>query len=260
MKNVFKSIGLLAILLFSFYYTEKIAIIMQNQSPIMQSITDVENIYLEEPVNATIDNDYIVPGIMGRTINKTKSYINMKSFGIFNSYYLVFDYTKPDISLEDNLDKIINQGNPSKNSVAFLLENGNTKVENYLENNQIPASLLITESTYQKNSYFEQINADNSKYQTVESLLNKNNQNTNICYLKSINKEFCLKNKKYLVEETFSLTNSNIVDAKKNLNSGAIILIKNNTSLDNVLLLLKEIEFKGLTNVTLSTLITEKNN
>ncbi len=257
MKNFYKSLGLLGIMVFSFYYTEKIAILMQNKSPIMQSINQIENNYLESPVNATIEGESITPGIMGRMINKTKSYVNMKSFGIFNEYYLVFDDVKPDVSLEDNKDKIITKGNKKKNAVAFLIEK-NQPIADYFQNQKIKASIFINEQSFDKNSFFEQINNDKESYKNTESLLNKNNLNTNICYLHSMDKDFCIKNKKYLVNETFALNNSNFIEIKKNLESGSIILIKENTSLENVKLLLKEIQFKGLKIITLSDLINEK--
>lgn len=256
MNKIYKSIGLIAIMLFSFYYTEKIAILMQNKSPIMQSINEIADDYTVSATNATIDGDYITPGIMGRMINKTKSYVNMKSFGIFNEYYLVFDTIKPDISLQENKDKIIKKGNPNKKSVAFLLEN-NPNIITYLKENDIPASLLITEETYEKNNYFEQINNDKNKYNNIESLLNKNDLNKNICYIKTFDLTFCQKNKKYLVEETFSLNGKNIVDAKKNVQSGAIILITETANLEEFKLLVKEIHFKGLNILPLSELISE---
>ncbi len=258
MKKLYKPIGLFAIMLFSFYYTEKIAILMQNKSPIMQSINEVEESYLVSATNASVDSTYVVPGIMGRMVNKTKSYVNMKAFGIFNEYYLIFDDIKPDISLEDNKDKIIKEGNKSKKAVSFLMEDGNDAIKKYLQDNNIKADLLIKESTYKNGNFFEQINNDKEKYKNVESLLNKNNQNKNICYIKEIDQEFCKKEQKYLVEETFSLGSNNIVDAKSQLDSGAIILIKKNANLDHLKLLLKEINFKGLSIIPLSELISEK--
>lgn len=259
MKKIYKSLGLMAIMLFSFYYTDKIAILMQNKSPIMQSINEVADNYKVSAMNATINGNYITPGISGRMINKTKSYVNMKSFGIFNEYYLIFDEIKPDISLLDNKDKIIRQGNASKKAVAFLLEE-NANIKKYLKDNNIAASLLITEENYEKNNFFEQINNDIDKYNNIESLLNKNNLNKNICYIKNIDKAFCQKNQKYLIEETFSLNQSNIVEAKKNIRSGAIIKISKNTNLEEFKLLVKEIQFKGLEIIPISELIAEKSN
>ncbi len=258
LKKLYKPIGIFAIMLFSFYYTERIAILMQNKSPIMQNITEVEENYMVSAVNANVDQNYIIPGIMGRMVNKSKSYVNMKAFGIFNEYYLVFDDIKPEISLEDNKDKIIKEGNKNKKAIAFLLEDGNENIKKYLKENKISADLLIQEKTYENNNFFEQINNDKEKYKNVESLLNKNNQNQNLCYVKNIDKEYCTKEKKYLIEETFFLNGQNIVEVKNKINSGAIILIKKEAVLDHLKLLVKEINFKGLKIIPISELITEK--
>ena len=230
---------------------------MQNKSPIMQSINDIEASYLEPATNAFIEGDYITPGINGQAINKNKSYVNMKSFGVFNKYYLIFDEIKPEISLENNKDKIIKQGNKAKKSVAFILEN-NESIKKFFITNEIKASILIDENSYSSNSFLEQINNDKNKYNNIETLLNKNNINTNICYVKSLTKEFCLKQNKYLVEETNALNASNFIEVKKQIESGSIILIKENAKLEEVELLIKEIKFKGLNIVSLSDLITEK--
>lgn len=230
---------------------------MQNKSPIMQQINEVEESYVVKAVNAKVEDNYIVPGIMGRMVNKNKSYVNMKAFGIFNEYYLIFDDVKPDISLEENRDKIIKEGNKSKKSVAFILEDGNEAIKKYFKDNKIKADLLISESTYENNNYFEQINNDKNKYKNVESLLNKNNQNQNICYIKEMDKETCTKEHKYLVEETFSLKSDNIVEAKNKVDSGAIILIKKTATLEHLQVLLKEINFKGLSVIYVSELIKE---
>lgn len=232
---------------------------MQNKSPIMQTIKTIEDAYFVNASNASIKDNYIIPGIMGRMVNATKSFVNMKAFGIFNEYYLIFDDVKPEISLEDNKDKIIKEGNKEKKSVAIILEDGNNILKKYLKENKKTANILVTEQTYESNNYFEQINSDTNKYSNVESLLNKNNQNKNICYIKLVDKDFCIKEKKYLVEETFSLGANNIIEAKKKLDSGSIILIKKTATLDNLKLLIKEIEFKGLNIISLSELISEKN-
>lgn len=231
---------------------------MQNKSPLMQNIHEVEERYKEVATNATILGEYIVPGVMGRMVNKTKSFVNMKSFGVFNEYYLIFDDVKPEVSLEDHKDKIIRSGHPSKKAIAYLLEDGNPEIETYFERNQIAASLLVTEKSYKNNSYFEQINNDSSKFRNVESLLNKNNQNKNICYVKSFSKEFCQKEQKYLVLETFSLGSANFVEAKSQLVNGAIVFVKKTATVETIKLFQKEVQFKGLEVVSLSELIAEK--
>ena len=71
-------------------------------------------------VSAIIEDDYIIPGLNGYAVNVLKSYNNMRYLDTFNSYYLEYDKITPEISLENNKDKIIKFGNPSKNNIALV--------------------------------------------------------------------------------------------------------------------------------------------
>ena len=46
----------------------------------------------------------------------------MKDLNAFNSYYLIYDTSYPEVTLENNKDKIVERGNQNKNSVAIILE------------------------------------------------------------------------------------------------------------------------------------------
>ena len=121
-------------MVFSFYYTDKIALMVQENNPIMQQIKDTKPEKEEDYVNAIINDDKIIPGKNGLTINVEKSFSVMKSFNAFNSYYLIYDQKKPKISLEDNKDKIITSGNLSNNNMTIIVEYSEDLVK-YLESN-----------------------------------------------------------------------------------------------------------------------------
>ena len=107
MKRFFQILGICSILVFSFYYTDKIALIVQEKNPILQEIKSKENELLIDSKDATVVNNFIIPGIKGSKVNVEKSFNKMKSLNAFNEYYLVYDDVKPSISIEDNKDKII---------------------------------------------------------------------------------------------------------------------------------------------------------
>lgn len=245
-------------MLFSFYYTEKIAMLMRQKDPIYETIEDMVATSNTNFVNATITENTIVPGINGLAVNVDKSFQKMKSFGAFNKYYLVFDQVKPEISLEDNKDKIITKGNSKKRSISFILEEKN-EISEYLKNNQIAASLLITSNTFQRDTTLEQINADSKNFKATEGLLNSINQNKNICLLNNYNEELCRKEKKYLIKPSLELNSYNIASIKNKVESGAIILIKKGTKLEDVKILIQQAKYKGLTITYLSELIIENN-
>ena len=105
MKNLFKHIGISSILLFSFYYTEKMSNVVINNSGLVMEINENIDQYNITAVSAIIDGNYIIPGINGSNVNVLKSYNNMKSLEAFNETYLVYDKVIPDISLKNNIKK-----------------------------------------------------------------------------------------------------------------------------------------------------------
>lgn len=257
MKNLFKYVGIISILLFSFYYAEKMSnIVINNSGLVMQINKNVEE-YNTAPVNATINNSYIIPGINGNNVNVIKSYNNMKALNVFNEHYLVYDKVVPNISLENNKDKIIKNGNKIKNSISILVENNINIIEYSIDKN-INITRLINYDTYDKYAKYEQINNDFNNYKKVEKLLNNNNLNKNICIINSSNFDFCKENKKYLVDKTVELNNYNLSNIKNSIQSGYIIYVNDNVNITDYKILIKQIYYQDLDIINLSELITEE--
>ena len=258
MKKYGKYILFSLLVLLSFYTTNKTANLVRNQDPILKEIRNISLEKKEDFVNAVIEDDYIIPGMYGSIIDELKSLAKMKEQDIFNNLYLVSQPIKPDISLSDNLDKIIIKGNSKKQQVSFVIdENSSKKIKDYLVKNSIKASLLIAKDNFSKDSYFEQINNDFKNYKELDKTLKKNKINTNICVLDNNNSnlKFCKSKKKYLVKPGMFLDNANIIEIKTKLDSGSIIYIKDATYLD---CLVEYIKSKDLKIVPLSQLISEK--
>ena len=258
MKKYGKYIIFSLLVLLSFYTTNKTANLVRNQDPILKEIRNISLEKKEDFVNAVIEDDYIIPGMYGSVVDELKSLSKMKEQDVFNNLYLVSQQIKPDISLSDNLDKIIIKGNSKKQQVSFVIdENSSKKIKDYLVKNSIKASLLITKDNFSKDSYFEQINNDFKNYKELDKTLKKNKINTNICVLDNNNSnlKFCKSKKKYLVKPGMFLDNANIIEIKTKLDSGSIIYIKDATYLD---CLVEYIKSKDLKIVPLSQLISEK--
>ncbi len=256
MGSFFKWFSLIAIMLFSFYYTEKIALLVQKENPLRIKIEEIKSSYEVESVNAIIEDKYIIPGLNGEQVNVDKSFINMKSFGDFNKYYLIYDKVKPSVSLTNNLDKIIKKGNSKKKEVSIIIENI-SEHKSYFINNNIKINLLVDNSNVINNSFFEQINVDNDNFTKVNDYLDRNNMNKKICILNNKNYEICKENKYYIVDVSLRLNNSNIIEIKNSLENGSIIYIDKDTNLDYIKLLLKYISNQGLSVALLSNLISE---
>lgn len=257
MKKYYQFLGLALIMAFSFYYTERIAGIVLNKNPLMVKINQEAENYNVKSVNASINGDFIVPGLNGLRVNARESFYKMQESDLFNKYFLVYEQIKPDISLEDNKDKIIKKGNGKLKSVSLVLESNNA-VSEYLKSNNIKASILTYIDTYEVKSFFENINNESTNFKSLENMLNLNKENKHICIVNSENKEVCLKNKNYLVNPELKLNSTNLSNIRKSIEAGSIILISEKANLEDVLLLLKEIKYKDLEVVYLSELIDEK--
>lgn len=257
LKKFLKAACFLILTGFSFYFTEKTAILVRNQDPIMQAIKEASVEMNHEAVNASITKDYIIPGINGSRINEIKSLMQMKENNVFNSLFLVTESVKPKVSLNDNKDKIIIKGNPKKGAVSFIIESKDTPSYTYLKSHNIQASLLTKSDTYAKDETLEQLNNDFENYKKLENKLNKAKTNTNICILNNYNKEICLKYNKYLVEPSITLNKSNLVDSKSKIESGSIILLSKSTTTKELEHIINYLTSKNLKIVTLSSLISE---
>ena len=258
MKKYYGYFGLALIMVFSFYYTEQISTLVLNKNPLMMTIKEQADNYNVKSVNAEIVGENIIPGINGLYVNSRESFYAMQSEDIFNEYYLVFEQKKPDVTLEDNKDKLIISGNPNIRQVTLILETEN-EVSEYLKLNEFKASLLVDMNTYKDKNYFESLNNETIGFKSLENNLTLNKENKHICVVNTDNKDICQKHKNYLVSPSLRLNNSNLLDVKKNLKNGSIIVIGDTAGLSDVKLLLKEIKYKDLELVYLSELISEVN-
>lgn len=220
MKSTMKMCGILFLVCFSFYYTEKIAYIMQDKDNLMIQINNLKDNYDVNYVNAIINENTIIPGINGIAVNSKKSYSKMKSFNVFNETYLEYDQIKPSVSLENNKDKIIIKGNKNKKAIAFIVENDFIK-------------------SYLLNSGYK------IDYQ-------------NICVIKSV--ESLCEDYLYKVKPSIIINHQNALINKNYIESGDIILINKNVTLSEIKSILEEIKYRDLNIISLNELISEEKN
>ena len=252
----FKYIGILSLLIFSFYLTDFATELAINSNPLMQSIKSESDSYLVMSVNATIENNTIIPGIKGKKVNEMESFINMKDFGAFNENHIIYDYFKPEISIEDNKDKVIISGNTTIRQISLLVDN-NKEIINYLKKNNIKYSKLL--SIDEEIDFDENINIESSKkkFNDLDTLLNKKNLNKKICILDYSNIENCMKKQYYIVKPNIIVKNDNIVNSLNSIDKGSIILIDDKLNINNLNLILKKISNLDLKIVYLSEIIKE---
>lgn len=254
MNNYFKYLGISLILVISILYTEKINDLLISNNQLFDEIKTNKDDYYIKSVNAEIKDNYIIPGLNGMDVNVFESYNNMKELEVFSSDYLLYNEVKPSISINNNKDKIISKGNSLKNAVSIILEDNNILID-YSSRVNILFSRLVNMSTYDNSSSYEQINNDYNNYKDLER---KMKSQSRICVINDNLLELCKSYNKYLIEPSIKIAKNNIGESIKLINSGDIIYVDNNVSLNEYKLILKQIYYKNLKIVNLTTLISEE--
>ena len=265
MNNIFKYLSVFFLICFSFFYTDKVLMVINNSDPLMDIIVDLKDEYNVSPVSALIDDDSIIPGVSGREVDVYESYENMKYGGVFREEMLAFDNIYPSESLYNNKNKYIISGNTALKKVAILT----------IFNNDL---INTINKTHHNITVF--INHDDLSVKNIKSVKNNEiytygnngvydkdiiiNDNTLINRVSNNNSIYCLVKEKdddilnICSDNDMFVVLPNIIgdyyDIKNNLTNGSIILLNN---LNNIDVIIKFIEGKGYDIVSLSELLSE---
>jgi len=253
--RIFRYIMYVTLVLVSFYFSDRLLIYVESFSPIMKSIEEYDNFEEIEPVNSIIEDNTIIVGSKGKTINKRESYLKMNDFGTFNETFFVYDEIEPDVSLEDNMDKII-IGSQDDENISLIVDN--KKYDEYFNKQNIKYTKIIKnyeEITEDENIEYINANSNSSNFYDLNYYLKKDNHEK-ICLVGYSDISLCKKNKYYIIDATINLYNENILSIKDDIMGGKIIYIHDvNESVLNVLI--DTINRKNLKIVPLSELIKE---
>ena len=271
MKNIVKTIGLITLICFSFFYTEQVITVVNEQDPIMIKINNEKDNYKVDVIEAIIKDNSIIPGINGKVVDALKSYNNMKEIGMFKDSYFIYKEVSPSNSLTNIYDKYIVRGNPYKKevSIIFTVTNDN-ELNNILDNidKSYDINVFIDYKTLSNNLdklkktnyniYAGEYTKDNL---TLLNNLIKNNFNSSLYCLTNENKviEECLNNKMHTIKPTNILDNA-YTEIRSILNNGNIILMENNSkNAKEFMHTYKYIYSKGFKIVNLEELLKENN-
>lgn len=279
MKKIFQFIGLFTLICFSFFYTEKVVTVLNEQDPIMVEIENKKDNYYVEPIDAIIKDNTIIPGIMGHKVNINKTYNNMKKIGFFSEKNFIYNDIKPSISINNNYDKYIIKGNNKKNSISLLFI---IKEDKYLEdlidiakNKNITINLFMTTDYLNNNisklyklTHSEIYNyGSNGTYQKDliilgNNIINRNTKNTSsYCLTKEMfsnTLNICSKSKMHTIYPNKIINNNFYSNIKNDINSGDIILFElNKNMLEELNTITDFIKKKGINIVGLKELLSE---
>ena len=269
MKNLIQYIGIIILILFSFFYTEKAVSTIKKQDPLMEEIESLKNEYDINAEDAKILENKIIPGIKGCEVDIDKSYYNLKRFGKFNSGLLTYKISNPKISIENNYDKYIISGNKSKKSVTliFKVRSGMNinNIINILNNKKIKATFFIEGKFIEENigliqdlinNNHEVLNYGYNNGYDKDLLIWNNNliemlnyNNPKFCYLEKedINTiNLCSQNKMKTVIPNLIIKNNPLLEVKKSVSYGSLISFDITDSVTNELnLIINYLKNKG---------------
>ncbi len=250
MKKIFQMIGLISLTCFSFFVTEKTAIVVNDMDEIMIEIKEEKDKLKKNSVDAIIDGNTIIPGINGRNVNVNKSYKNMKSNGYYSDKLYIYDYFKPKISLTDNMDKYIIKGNPQKRMISIIFtvyaNDDITEILNIINNYNIKATFFVETTWFKNNNNLIEGMIKNghnvglllddysdSDFDWIDMMIKKiNRQSNGFCYNISDNKDnidICKLKGNYTIKPTLISDKTPLLDIKNKLQSGSLLSLKINS-------------------------------
>lgn len=226
--------------------------VVNNMDNMMIEIKTNKNKFLENPIDAIINGDEIIPGITGKKVNIEKTYKNMKKKGYYSEDLYIYDYIKPRISINDNLDKYIIKGNPNKRAVSLIFkvidDDNITDIVNILDNFNIKSTFFINENWLNKNAEYIKKLIDNGhtiaplldqysdpEFEWIDLVIkNYSKKNYSFCYGGNYNKnniESCKLKNNYTIRPTEISDNTPLIDIKSKLEPGILLSLKVNSQL-----------------------------
>lgn len=282
MKKFFQLVGLCALFIFSFYYSEKTVSVVKEFDHIMIEIKEAASSNKVGSENAKIEDDTIVPGRNGKEVDITKSYQKMREYGHFDEKLLLMEEFRPKISIDKNYSKYVVGGNPSKRQVSFLfLVHEDTKVQKLLElsnNYNIKFNFFIESSWLEENNetVLELVNNGHTignisnesgldeNYAWVDTVIKRiAKQKKGYCYTETKNEDvlkLCSVNKNYTILPSIIAKEYPYKTIKERITPGSLIALEiNELTLSELPSIIKYLESKDYKITSLETHLSEAN-
>lgn len=246
MKKFFEYIGLLGLVCFSFFITEKTVSVVEEVDEIMVQIKEHQDEYYEAGENAIIFEQYIIPGLASKVVNVDKSYQEMKKIGVYDPTYYQYDTEAPLESIDNHLDKYISQGNSSKRMVSLIFLMDDYNVGEILEViGDVPVTFGISSYSFQKQvenvelalekgDDFIIMEETEKNFLATKQKLESLNVDIEMCYNPDQNEDFlalCQKHGFHSISSDRVISKSPLKNTKELLHSGALLVFEVNKQL-----------------------------
>ncbi len=251
--RMFKKIFLTILLvIFSFYYTNKVLDFIKSKDQIMIEIKKNKDNYKINAIDAIIENNTIIPGKCGLVVDVNLSYLKMKKLNYYSDSLLVFKKIPPSISLKNQFDKLILSGNSNKKQISILLKISDINIINKI-NNQSINIILETKFINKNQEYLKTISNDIVVFEEKNpSSLAK------FCYAEKKYHGFCKDSNLYTINP-FYISHNYYYNTYIHLENGRMFSyqIKTEKELQEISILIQGIKNLGYEIVSLSTLLEE---
>ncbi len=264
-KKIFGYIGVISLMAFSFYYTNKIALFMNKEDKLMKEINAHALKYNKECTEGYITDAGVVLGVSGKVVDENLSYSVMTTTG-FDASLIEYTESPCVVSKQNNIDDYIIGGNESKNSVSLIIDVSTgkniEKLVSISKSKRSYVSILVDYNYYKNNT--EYINKlINNNY----DILYKGNDETEIKTLKNSLKselfcvytddenlkELCTKNKVNTLKVNKNFNKEYLSNIKSDVKKGDFIILKESVNLVNEFgVIINYIKSRGLDVVTVT--------
>ena len=126
MKQGFQVLGIITLLVGSFWYSKEVDTVAKLSDDLLEEIKVQAPSYKKEVILPVITKDTIIPGLNGREVDINESYQKMREIGYYDAKMLQYRKIKISDVLSKHQDKYIISGNGHKYSIALIF-----KVNNY---------------------------------------------------------------------------------------------------------------------------------
>lgn len=265
MFKIFRNIGFVMLILASFMYTDKLVSVVKESDNLMIEIKEKSKKYEVKAMDAIIEDDTIIPGVKGTSVDIEETYKKMKQYGKYDERLIVYKSVNPKNKLVNNKDKYIIKGTKkNKVSIITLINNINTlkKVDNKV-NIFIDSSIFLKNSNKITRNNIIGISGNNYSYfKEINNVIKHIFKNKNTyCYTNKKNEELlnlCYKLDSYTLMPNIEIRNKSLLNLKNNLSDGSIIVVDED-SIDYLKIIENYVESKGYEIVYLDNLLNEDN-
>ena len=281
MKKWIEATCVLALVLFSFFYTNEAVKLVQSTNPIMQQIKQESASLEEEAVDAKIEANRLIPGYNGKKVDEEKSFKKMRQYGEYNESLLVFEEVSPTVSMDEYYDKYIASGNELKEKIALVFEvkenddispilkvlsQSDARATFFVDGLWLEKNTSVVQEMLREDHEIEVLSYDNGYDEilfqnTLDVLSSITNVEPQYCFAKYDNKQImdlCSKKKMYTIIPTLQITTHPFASVKNKVGKGSIIGFEVTNEVNNELaVLINYLKSKGYVLSRLDHLLSE---